>query len=148
MNLDFMQSRPTLAQMNEKPRAEQKGNIPTRLAEKKSDDKDEKAKEKLWRKGCIKRDGKICRHCDRVVVQQLELAPNRLEVHHIASRVDRAVRWDVRNGIVLCAECHEKVTRYRLVIVQVTRHRFTVDDSTKRYINAFKPVTWVEKDAA
>lgn len=122
--------------------AEQKSAMTTRLAEKTADDKDEKAAEKAWRKAVIKEDGKVCRHCQRKVVQQLELAPERLEVHHVAPRVDQAVRWDVRNGMVLCCECHEKVTRYVLLIVQKAKYLFRLEDTLKTYINARKPVTF------
>lgn len=125
-----------------------KHEIPTRLDEKTADDKDEKQKEKLWRKGVIKKDGKICRCCGCVVVVQLELAANRLEVHHVAGRADQAVRWDIRNGMVLCYACHEKVTRHLLFILQAARYLFTPEDSTKRYINARKKVTFSEKRAA
>lgn len=116
----------------------------TRLAEKTADDQDEKAKEKAWRKAVIKEDGKVCRRCKRKVVQQLELAPEQLHVHHVAPRVDQAVRWDVRNGMVLCATCHEKVTRYVLLLVQQARYLFRVDGVAKTYINARKPVTFKE----
>lgn len=122
--------------------------IPTRLDERTADQRDGKAAEKTWRKGCIARDGKICRCCERKVVQQLALAPERLEVHHVAGRVDQAVRWDLRNGIVLCSECHEKVTRHLLFILQAARSLFTVEGSTKAYINASKKVTFSPKAAA
>lgn len=137
---------PTLAEMQAKPRATPKHAIPTRLAEKKADDRDEKRDERLGRKAAIKRDGKVCRCCKRVVIQQLELAPNRLDVHHVAGRADQAVRWDVRNLIVLCAECHEAVTHYRKFILQAAKHAFTV--GIKTYINASKKVTFSDKAAA
>lgn len=120
---------------------------PTRLETKTGADKDEKRDERLWRKACIKRDGKICRCCGRVVVQQLELAVNRLEVHHVAGRADRVVRWDVRNGIVLCSECHGKVTERRLFILQAARFLFHVNGLAKTYINASKKVTFSVKAA-
>lgn len=133
----------TMAEVNAKPRATAKHAIPSRLAEKTADDRDEKRDERLWRKGCIKRDGKVCRCCQRVVVVQLELAPNRLEVHHVAGRADQTVRWDVRNGIVLCAECHGKITERRLWILQAARYLFRVGQQT--YINAAKAVTFSKK---
>lgn len=119
---------------------------PTRLELKTAADKDEKRDERLWRKACLKRDGKICRCCGRVVVAQLELTANRLEVHHVAGRADQAVRWDVRNGIVLCSECHGKVTEHRLWILQAARFLFKI--GLKTYVNAAKKVTFSAKAAA
>lgn len=118
---------------------------PSRLSERVDDLRAEKAAEKTWRKDCIKRDGKICQCCKRKVVPQLALAPERLEVHHIAGRADRAVRWDVRNGVVLCCECHEKITKHVIAILQAAKHLFTV--GLKTYINANKPLTF-KKEAA
>lgn len=130
----------TMAQVNAVRRAEPKSAITARLAEKTKKGKDEKAKERVWRKGCIARDGKICQCCKRVVVAQLELAPFRLEVHHIEGRANQDTRWDVRNGIVLCFECHEKVTHKVLLIVQLAKFYFRLGQDT--YVNAFKPLTF------
>lgn len=129
---------PTLNGRSRERYAAPKSAIATRLAEKTADAKNDKAAEKAWRKGVIARDGKVCRCCKRKVVQQLALAPERLEVHHVAGRVDQAVRWDVRNGIVLCARDHEQVTRYAILVVQKAKHLFTVN--AKTYIDAGKPV--------
>jgi len=132
-----------LGALDQQPRrAMPKYAMPSRLDERKDDLKAEKAAEKGWRKGCITRDGKVCRCCQRKVVQQLALAPERLEVHHVAGRVDQAVRWDVRNGVVLCAECHEKITRHALFIVQAAKHLFRV--GVKTYINANKKIDFKE----
>jgi hypothetical protein len=135
----------TLAEVNAVRRAVPKHQIETRLEAKTASDKDEKAAEKAWRKAVIKRDGKVCRCCKRVVVAQLELSAERLEVHHVAGRADRAVRWDVRNGCVLCQTCHSKVTQHRLFILQAARLLFSPEGSTKRYINAAKKVSFSEK---
>lgn len=141
------QRTPSLNERHGERYAKSKREIPTRLTETTKADKDEKAAERTWRKGVIKRDGHICRCCKRKVVAQLALAANRLEVHHVAPRADQAVRWDVRNGIVLCAECHEKVTshsgKFSLFILQAARFLFKVGQQT--YINASKKVTFSEK---
>jgi hypothetical protein len=60
-------------------------------------------------------------------------------VHHITGRADRVVRWDVRNGTVVCCECHSKVTKHEIVIVQAAKYLFTADNG-KRYINANKKI--------
>lgn len=135
---------PTVAQVA----AARRGPIakgPSRLDVKTADDRDDARDEKIWRKACITRDGKVCRRCKRVVVVQLELVANRLEVHHVAGRVDRAVRWDVRNGITVCAFCHDLLTRHELFILQAAKHLFTVGQQT--YLNAAKKVTFSDKAA-
>lgn len=136
---------PSLAERSRERYATPKYAMKTRLDERTAEIKDEKAAERAWRKGCIARDGKVCRCCQRKVVAQLALAPERLEVHHIASRADQAVRWDLRNGIVLCSECHEKVTRYLLVLLQHVKSLFSVGQ--KAYIDASKKVTFRKKAA-
>lgn len=115
---------------------------PSRLDVRTDDIRQDKAAERTWRKAVIARDGHVCRHCKCRVVKQLALAPNRLEIHHVAGRADRAVRWDVRNGMVLCATCHEKVTRNRLLIVQVAKLLFKI--GTQTYTNASKKLTFKE----
>ncbi len=131
---------PTMAEVNAQRRAVPKGQIQTHLATKIAKDKEEKAAERKWRAACIKRDGKICRCCGRVVVAQLELAPNRLEVHHLTRRAEQATRWDVRNGIVLCQLDHSRVTRYEVVLVQAARYLLTI--AGKKYIDGAKPITF------
>lgn len=68
------------------------------------------------------------------------------EAHHIASRADRAVRHDVRNGLHTCLGCHEKFTLCKLFIHQIAKHLFTVGTTT--YINGSKKVTFSGKAAA
>ena len=92
---------------------------PTRLDERIADTRDEQADERRWRKGVIAHDGYVCRCCGRRVIQQLTLAANQLHVHHVAPRADQAVRWDVRNGMVLCAECHAYATPHQGTKTQI-----------------------------
>jgi len=119
---------------------------PTRLNARTADTRDEKAAEKAWRKGCIARDGKVCRVCKRKVVAQLALAPERLEVHHLASRRDKYARWQIWNGIVLCCECHGKLTRHKLFPLQHAKDILTSENGTT-YIDAGKPIEFKEKAA-
>lgn len=134
---------PTLAESRTKPCATPKYQIPSGLEVKTAADRTEQREERAWRKACIARDGKVCRRCERTVVAQLERAPQRLEVHHLAGRVDRAFRYDVRNGLVVCGLCHDLLTRHRVFILQALKHMFTV--GTKHYLNASKPITFSEK---
>lgn len=117
----------------------QKGSQPTRREEKAEKRTDEAREERAWHKAIKKRDGDTCRWCARKVVDCIERLPERREHHHVAGRVVRAIRWDVRNGLQLCGTCHDRVTgtvgEKHLIH---SKHTFTVDDV--KYLNANKPV--------
>lgn len=68
------------------------------------------------------------------------LAPDSAHAHHIASRDDEVVRYDVRNGITLSFATHDAVERNKLQIVGTKF--FT--KAGKRYIDATYPVRWKE----
>lgn len=113
---------PTLAEMHARPRAMPKSATPSRLQRKVAQEKDDSAKLKIWRDEVFARDERICRCCKvrviRLAVQTLH--PRRAEAHHVAGRDDATVRTDTRNGLTLCAQCHQLVTGIvggRLVIV-------------------------------
>jgi len=60
-------------------------------------------------------------------------------VHHVSGRVVREIRWDVRNGLLLCASCHERITgKVAEKHVVISRHTFEIDGIA--YINADKAV--------
>jgi hypothetical protein len=59
---------------------------------------------------CV-RDGWRCRVCHRRVVRSLALIPERAEVHHLAGR-SKAHRYAVNMAILVCCECHGKLTRH------------------------------------
>jgi 5-methylcytosine-specific restriction endonuclease McrA len=111
---------------------------PTRLEKRAADIRDERKEEAGWRKAVWKRDGGCCRWCHRSVEKCLDLKPTRGEVHHISGRVVKAIRWDARNGALLCATCHERLTgKVAEKHVIESRHTFTVDgvsyiDGSKR----------------
>lgn len=100
----------TLADVNQKRRAEPKSKMTSRLAEKTENRKVEKKQERLWREAIWKRDGGKCRWCRRQVVKSLALVPERGECHHVTPREHRVTRWDVRNGVLVCAADHERLT--------------------------------------
>lgn len=104
----------------------------------KSDRQDLKTDEK-WRRAVRKRDGMCCRWCRRHVVVCLALVPERAECHHVGGRAVKAIRHDVRNGLLLCAACHAfvtgKVNERHLI---ESAHTYSVDGVS--YINADKPV--------
>lgn len=139
-------SLPTLAEVNAKPRACPKG--PSRL--------DEKAKQQTandtgirnFRRAVWKRDEGKCRCCGVAVEKSLSLTPKQGQVHHIAKRS----RWpelltDPRNGILLCAKCHQDVEQKRLFIVTKGKgSMFTLKD--KSFIDAGGPgVRFVKTEA-
>ena len=139
-----LDSLPSLASRSRERYATQKGAMKTRLEERATEQRDERADEKRWRKAVINRDGKICRCCKRKVVAQLALAPERLEVHHVFRRDNQVTRWDRRNGVILCSSCHEDVTRYRVVVTQSARKLFVAADQ-KTYLNADKILKFQRK---
>lgn len=55
----------------------------------------------------VRKNG-VCEHCG---VQNKSIKPNGkpviLHAHHIISRQNKALAWDVKNGICLCAFCHK-----------------------------------------
>ena len=51
----------------------------------------------LWRRVVYKRAGNRCEYCGR---------GDTLNAHHIFSRSNRAVRWDVDNGACVCVAHH------------------------------------------
>lgn len=112
---------------------------PTRLQKKAAEDKDDRKAEAKWRAEVWKRDGGCCRWCHREVRRCLELVPTRGEVHHVSGRVVRAIRWDRRNGLLVCATCHERLTgKVAEKHVIESRHTYAIDGIA--YIDADKPV--------
>lgn len=74
------------------------------------DDQADVTAEEKWKRKVRKRDEHRCRWCRRRVKTTLELLPDRAECHHVAGRFPLVIRWDVRNGILFCRTCHERVT--------------------------------------
>ena len=50
-----------------------------------------------WRKIVIKRAGNRCEYCGK---------KEYLNAHHIIGRRNKAVRWEISNGCLLCPACH------------------------------------------
>jgi hypothetical protein len=134
---DFLAQLPTLADQDRC--AKPKGAEPSRLQRKVADAKDERKEEAAWKKAIWSRDDGVCRWCHRAVRRCLELVPDRGECHHVSGRVVRDIRWDRRNGLLVCAACHERLTgKVAEKHVITSKHTFTVDGIA--YINADKPV--------
>lgn len=102
-----------------------------------------KADEQLleaWRKAVKARDGNRCRCCKRKVIVTLKLQASRAECHHLTGRVHKPTRYDVRNGILLCASCHQRVERNELQITGTLQFRI----GPREYLDASGPVTFKE----
>ena len=56
-----------------------------------------KQKDTEWSKAVKERDGFKCQYCGKTEY---------LNAHHIFSRSNFTVRWDLDNGITLCSGCH------------------------------------------
>ena len=59
--------------------------------------------DKVWSLLIKERDGFICVKCGNV---------NYLNSHHIYGRRKQSTRWDIDNGITLCATCHKFSTDF------------------------------------
>lgn len=121
--------------------AKPKGAEPSRLQVKAAKAKDETKEEARWKREVWKRDDGKCRWCGRKCVKALDLIPERGEVHHVSGRVVKAIRWDRRNGLLLDAACHERLTgKVAEKFLIHSKHTFSVDGV--QYINADKPVRY------
>ncbi len=129
---------PTLGQMRSQPRCCPKGQ--TRLETKSARDKADARKLQQWRMAVWIRDGGKDRYTGRKVKRTIALVPDRGETHHIEPRENEATRYDVRNGILLSAETHAKITAHKLQILGT--HWFVVKGH--RHINASGAVIFRE----
>jgi len=68
-----------------------------------------------------------------------QLDPLRAEAHHLVSKDDWAVRYDVRNGITLSLATHQAVEQHRLRIVGTAWFW----KGGTRYVDATAPVIFV-----
>jgi hypothetical protein len=103
--------------------AKPKGAEPSRLQAKAERAKADGKAEKGWI-----RDHGCCRWCKRKVAKTLSLVPERGEVHHVSGRVVKEIRWDRRNGLLVCAACHERLTgKVAEKFVLIPTRTFTVE---------------------
>lgn len=133
---------PTLADIEAMRRGKPQPKGPRQVETKDADRALDKKLLDLFRQRVWLRDKGICRKCGAKVLKTLALTAKRGEVNHVAGRDDKAVRYDPRNGILLCnSPCHEQVTGTVGVKVLIVGTKFFEVNGT-RYINAAKPVTF------
>jgi predicted restriction endonuclease len=74
----------------------------------------EKQLDELWRAAVLKRDKNKCRICSK---------NSGVQAHHIFSRVRRATRWELDNGIALCGGhhflAHRDFERFRRFVISL-----------------------------
>lgn len=112
-------------------------------------DAERKADEKAlgsWRRVIWKRDRGTCRCCFRHVLNVLEIRPERGECHHIVPRAEKSLRYDRRNGALVCLHCHEQIERGRILVRQKPSARFSFNG--KRYIDSDKSIQFVPSKEA
>lgn len=110
----------TLGDVQRRPRAVRKRDLPTKLDRaiaSKAARLLDKRKLDVWAAAVKTRDRWKDRRTGYRVHSTKQLDPLRAEAHHIASKDDRAVRYDPRNGVTLSLESHELVERNILTIV-------------------------------
>jgi hypothetical protein len=138
MGLSLKLKIPTLG---ERPRGgwTQKAPAPTRLKAKVEKQKDDAAAERKAKAAVWLLDKGHCRCCGRKVERKPDMLPDRAEFHHVNGRTVKAIRWDVRNLILLCLECHQQVTGViNLKVVLVATAQFVVKGES--YKNGRKAV--------
>ena len=86
----------------------------SRLAQRTARLRDDRLAEAAFKRAVWTRDEGTCRICGCRCLRTLALHPRRGEVHHVKPRAYRATRFDVRNGLLLCAADHERVTRHQM----------------------------------
>lgn len=99
----------------------------------------DKRKLEVWARAVKERDQWKDRKTGVKVRSTRQLDPLRAEAHHIEPRSNRAVRYDVRNGLCLAFETHFDVEHFRYRIEGTAF--FTVAGC--RYIDGTYPVTFV-----
>lgn len=83
--------------------------LKSRVQDVKDDRKITVVSEKDFRIEVWFRDQHMCRFCLRKVLKTIARVPERGEVHHVYGRRGD-FRYDARFALLLCLECHEKVT--------------------------------------
>lgn len=127
---------PTLQDMQATRRATPKYELPSKTEKaraKQKADKDDEQKLAAWGKAVKNRDEWTDRYTGKRLkrTKGLSFDPDAAHAHHVEPRENWDTRHDVRNGITLSFETHEKVEKNQLRIVGTKF--FTVNG--KRYVD-------------
>jgi len=115
----------------------------TRLDVKVAAEKDDRGALERWRRAVRTRDRGRCRVCGKKVKVTLALDPLRAEVHHLVSRADKAVKFDLRNAVLVCYRDHKRLTAHKLHAIGTAAMLFTGPNG-KSYLNANCALTFTE----
>jgi len=136
---------PTLAEISAIRRATPKHELRSRLEDKTAAKQADARELEAWRRAVSARDHGRCRVCRIKTLRTLELVPNRREIHHIVSRTNPVVRYDVRNGLTVCLEHHQQLTRHQLFVMGTAADLFTAGRTGKKYLNADRPLKFASR---
>jgi predicted restriction endonuclease len=125
--------------MRSRPRSIPKG--ASRLEFKTAKDKADVGKLEAWKRAVFALDKFRCRKCGAKVTRTLERVPHQAQAHHVKGRVEKLVRYDVRNGLCVCGACHDQITgAVNEKWIVVGTKFFTLQG--RAFINAREPVTF------
>jgi len=97
----------------------------------------EKELDKLWHQVVLKRDNYKCKICG---------SNDRLQTHHLFSRVRKATRWEINNGITLCAGhhflAHRDPEKFRRFVIQIIGENEYED----LFLKSMQSKKWTLKD--
>jgi len=131
---------PTLADVHQHPRAQPKIFTKLERAIARKADRLEDAKQlRVWARAVKDRDQWRDRKTGARLRRTMDLDPLRAEAHHLVSRDERSLRYDVRNGITLSLLTHLAVERHQYRIEGTVF--FSVNGT--KHIDANYPVTFV-----
>ncbi len=130
----------TLAEVQAVGRARPKPSTKlTRAIARKAARLDDVQKLRQWASAVKNRDEWKDRKTGQRVRATRDLDPLRAEAHHVEPKENRAVRYDVRNGVTLSFQTHFLITTHQLKIEGT--HFFRKDGAI--YIDATYPIVFV-----
>ena len=116
----------------------------SRLRAKADKDTDDAKRLREWRRHISARDEGKCRCCGVLTIRVGWLHPRRAECHHVEPRANRALRFETRNGLLLCRGCHERVTGKVNDKLTIRGTAWFFGQDMLRYIDADRPVLFEE----
>jgi predicted restriction endonuclease len=136
---------PTLAEVQADRASRPNWKSVTRLADKTAAKKLDAKELDAWRRAVSARDRGRCRVCGIRTLATLELVPNRREIHHVVSRTNPLIRYDVRNGLTVCKTHHDQLTRHQLFVIGTAADLFVAGRTGKKYLNTDRPLKFASR---